>query len=163
MARRRLGDDVALHVVDLSDRLPFADDAFDDVVASLVLHTNFRGLHVPGASARLLCDHQLEFHGLSTKTCFLFFVVEVPPSATGSDDWVLHSGSLSGTESGRCLGALRLHGHRRVALPGKPRGTSERASRLRSRWATRDALDVRRASRPSWSFPRRWTVERRFD
>jgi SAM-dependent methyltransferase len=38
LARRRLGDDVALHVVDLSDRLPFDDGAFDDVVASLVLH-----------------------------------------------------------------------------------------------------------------------------
>ncbi|MEU9086062.1 methyltransferase domain-containing protein [Streptomyces sp. NPDC048357] len=38
LARERLGDDVALHVVDLSDRLPFADGAFDDVVASLVLH-----------------------------------------------------------------------------------------------------------------------------
>jgi hypothetical protein len=29
---------VALHVVDLRDRLPFADGAFDDPVASLVLH-----------------------------------------------------------------------------------------------------------------------------
>ncbi|MBP2703202.1 class I SAM-dependent methyltransferase [Microbispora sp. RL4-1S] len=38
LARRRLGDDVALHVADLNDRLPFADGAFDDVVASLVLH-----------------------------------------------------------------------------------------------------------------------------
>jgi SAM-dependent methyltransferase len=38
LARRRLGDDVALHVVDLNDPLPFADGAFDDVVASLVLH-----------------------------------------------------------------------------------------------------------------------------
>ncbi|WP_405754594.1 class I SAM-dependent methyltransferase [Streptomyces sp. NBC_00073] len=38
LARRRLGDDADLHVVDLSDPLPFADDAFDDVVASLVLH-----------------------------------------------------------------------------------------------------------------------------
>jgi SAM-dependent methyltransferase len=38
LARRRLGDDVALHLVDLNDRLPFADGAFDDVVASLVLH-----------------------------------------------------------------------------------------------------------------------------
>ncbi|MEU2862064.1 class I SAM-dependent DNA methyltransferase [Streptomyces mirabilis] len=52
LARRRLGADAALHLVDLSDRLPFPDD-FDD---------------------------------LSTKTCFLFFVVEVPPSAAGSDD-----------------------------------------------------------------------------
>ncbi|MFF3513158.1 class I SAM-dependent methyltransferase [Streptomyces sp. NPDC002573] len=38
LARRRLGDDMALHVVDLKDRLPFAGGAFDDVVASLVLH-----------------------------------------------------------------------------------------------------------------------------
>lgn len=86
LARRRLGDDLALHVVDLSDRLPFDDGAFDDVVASLVLHyledwgptlaelrrvlrpggridrvggPPFRGLHDPGSSARLFCDHQL--------------------------------------------------------------------------------------------------------
>nr|WP_242676032.1 class I SAM-dependent methyltransferase [Streptosporangium minutum] len=38
VARRRLGDDAALHVVDVRDPLPFADGAFDDVVASLVLH-----------------------------------------------------------------------------------------------------------------------------
>lgn len=38
LARRRLGEDADLRVVDLSDPLPFADGAFDDVVASLVLH-----------------------------------------------------------------------------------------------------------------------------
>ncbi|MGW0082844.1 class I SAM-dependent methyltransferase [Streptomyces sp. NPDC003393] len=38
LARRRLGDDAALHAVDLRDPLPFGDAAFDDVVASLVLH-----------------------------------------------------------------------------------------------------------------------------
>ncbi|MFI6575512.1 class I SAM-dependent methyltransferase [Nocardiopsis sp. NPDC050513] len=38
LARRRLGDDADLRVVDLSGPLPFADGAFDDVVASLVLH-----------------------------------------------------------------------------------------------------------------------------
>jgi SAM-dependent methyltransferase len=38
LARRRLGEDVALQVVDLRDPLPFGDEAFDDVVASLVLH-----------------------------------------------------------------------------------------------------------------------------
>lgn len=38
LARQRLGEDAALHVADLSQPLPFADDAFDDVVASLVLH-----------------------------------------------------------------------------------------------------------------------------
>ncbi|MFB4301633.1 class I SAM-dependent methyltransferase [Actinomadura sp. NTSP31] len=38
LARKRLGDDAALHVADLKDPLPFDDGAFDDVVASLVLH-----------------------------------------------------------------------------------------------------------------------------
>ncbi|MFD8142215.1 class I SAM-dependent methyltransferase [Streptomyces sp. NPDC059708] len=38
LARRRLGDGAALHVADLNDPLPFDDGAFDDVVASLVLH-----------------------------------------------------------------------------------------------------------------------------
>lgn len=38
IARRRLGDDVPLHVADLAQPLPFDDDSFDDVVASLVLH-----------------------------------------------------------------------------------------------------------------------------
>ncbi|MEV0415511.1 class I SAM-dependent methyltransferase [Streptomyces sp. NPDC050448] len=165
LARRRLGDDVALHVVDLSDRLPFADGAFDDVVASLVLHYledwgptlaelrrvlrpggrliasvdhpfvaytfqdprpdyfattsytfdwTFNGQSAPmrfwrkplhamtdafftaGFRLSLISEPQPDpavrelfpdgFHDLSTKTTFLFFVVEVPPSATGSDD-----------------------------------------------------------------------------
>jgi SAM-dependent methyltransferase len=38
LARRRLGGDADLHVVDVRDPLPFPDGAFDDVVASLVLH-----------------------------------------------------------------------------------------------------------------------------
>ncbi|WP_084471483.1 class I SAM-dependent methyltransferase [Nocardia speluncae] len=38
LARRRLGDDAALQVADIGSPLPFSDGAFDDVVASLVLH-----------------------------------------------------------------------------------------------------------------------------
>ena len=38
LARRRLGDDADLRVADLGSPLPFPDGAFDDVVASLVLH-----------------------------------------------------------------------------------------------------------------------------
>jgi ubiquinone/menaquinone biosynthesis C-methylase UbiE len=38
LARRRLGDDADLQVADLGCPLPFPDGAFDDVVASLVLH-----------------------------------------------------------------------------------------------------------------------------
>ncbi|WP_052848801.1 class I SAM-dependent methyltransferase [Streptomyces avicenniae] len=38
LARRRLGADADVRVADLTDPLPFADGAFDDVTASLVLH-----------------------------------------------------------------------------------------------------------------------------
>ncbi|WP_030729303.1 class I SAM-dependent methyltransferase [Streptomyces sp. NRRL F-2890] len=38
LARRRLGDGADLRVTDLGGPLPYPDDAFDDVVASLVLH-----------------------------------------------------------------------------------------------------------------------------
>jgi ubiquinone/menaquinone biosynthesis C-methylase UbiE len=38
MARRRLGDDAGLQVAELGQPLPFPDDTFDDVTASLVLH-----------------------------------------------------------------------------------------------------------------------------
>ncbi|MGV9249550.1 methyltransferase domain-containing protein [Streptomyces sp. NPDC003710] len=165
LARRRLGEDADLHLVDLSDRLPFADGAFDDVVASLVLHyledwaptlAEMRRVLKPGGRLIASVDHPFVaytiqdprpdyfattsyafdwtfngqsapmrfwrkplhamtdafttagfrlsviseprpdpaarelfpdgFHDLSTKICFLFFVVEVPPSATGSDD-----------------------------------------------------------------------------
>jgi SAM-dependent methyltransferase len=38
LARQRLGADADLHVGDLGEPLPFVDDAFDDIVASLCLH-----------------------------------------------------------------------------------------------------------------------------
>jgi SAM-dependent methyltransferase len=38
LARRRLGDDARLQQADLKSPLPFPDNAFDDVIASLVLH-----------------------------------------------------------------------------------------------------------------------------
>jgi SAM-dependent methyltransferase len=38
LARHRLGPGADLHVADLTNPLPFRDGAFDDVVASLVLH-----------------------------------------------------------------------------------------------------------------------------
>ena len=59
LARRRLGDDTALHVVDLSDHLPFADGEFDDPAAGELFPDAFRDL--------------------ATRTCFLFFVVEAAP------------------------------------------------------------------------------------
>ncbi|WP_442945854.1 class I SAM-dependent methyltransferase [Nonomuraea sp. LPB2021202275-12-8] len=164
VARRRLGDDADLHVADVSQRLPFADSAFDDVVASLVLHYledwgptlaemrrvlrpggrliasvnhplvdylvqdprpnyfattsdtdewTFNGQSFPmifwrrplhamtdaftaaGFRIAVISEPQLDpaarelvpddFDDLSTKLSFLVFVVEVPPSAAGSD------------------------------------------------------------------------------
>ena len=38
LARRRLGDDARLQRADLKSPLPFADNAFNDVIAALVLH-----------------------------------------------------------------------------------------------------------------------------
>lgn len=38
LARKRLGEDADLRVADLSQPLPYADQAFDDVISALVLH-----------------------------------------------------------------------------------------------------------------------------
>ncbi|MFJ6347904.1 class I SAM-dependent methyltransferase [Streptomyces sp. NPDC054835] len=66
LARRRLGADADLRVADLRDPLPFADGAFDDVVASLVLHyledwgptlAEFRRVLRPGGRLIASVDH----------------------------------------------------------------------------------------------------------
>lgn len=174
LARRRLGDEADLRVADLNDPLPFDDDAFDDVVSSLVLHyledwgpplAEMRRVLRPGGRLIASVDHPFVaytitdprpdyfattsctfdwtfdgrsvpmkfwrkplhamidafttagfrlaavsepqpdpaarelfpdgFHDLSTKPCFLFFVVEVPPSRrpsrSGSERDPLHA------------------------------------------------------------------------
>jgi ubiquinone/menaquinone biosynthesis C-methylase UbiE len=66
LARQRLGEDAALHVADLSQPLPFADGAFDDVVTSLVLHylqdwtaplAELRRVLTPGGRLMLSVNH----------------------------------------------------------------------------------------------------------
>jgi SAM-dependent methyltransferase len=66
LARGRLGDDADLHHVDVHDHLPFADGAFDDVVASLLLHyledweptlAEFRRVLRPGGRLIASLDH----------------------------------------------------------------------------------------------------------
>jgi ubiquinone/menaquinone biosynthesis C-methylase UbiE len=66
LARRRLGDAAHLCLADLADPLPFPDDAFDDVVASLVLHylrdwgptlAELRRVTRPGGRLILSVDH----------------------------------------------------------------------------------------------------------
>ncbi|GAA4689874.1 Methyltransferase domain-containing protein [Promicromonospora umidemergens] len=68
LARRRLGDDVPLTLVDLARPLPYADDTFDDVVASLVLHyledwqpplTELHRVLKPGGRLILSVNHPL--------------------------------------------------------------------------------------------------------
>ncbi|WP_051467100.1 class I SAM-dependent methyltransferase [Actinomadura oligospora] len=74
LARQRLGDDAPLHVVDLRDPLPFADGAFDDVVASLVLHyledwgptlTEIRRVLRPGGRLIASVDHPFVAYTIS--------------------------------------------------------------------------------------------------
>jgi ubiquinone/menaquinone biosynthesis C-methylase UbiE len=65
-ARQRLGDDADLRVADLGSPLPFPDDTFDDVTASLVLHylqdwgpalAELRRVLKPGGRLILSVDH----------------------------------------------------------------------------------------------------------
>jgi SAM-dependent methyltransferase len=66
LARQRLGDDADLQVGDLGSPLPFADGAFDDVIASLVLHyledwtaplAELRRVLTPGGRLIAVVDH----------------------------------------------------------------------------------------------------------
>ncbi|WP_432052898.1 class I SAM-dependent methyltransferase [Streptomyces xiamenensis] len=71
LARRRLGDGADLRVTDLGGPLPYPDDAFDDVVASLVLHyledwgpalTELRRVLKPGGRLIASVDHPFAVH-----------------------------------------------------------------------------------------------------
>jgi SAM-dependent methyltransferase len=71
LARRRLGDGADLQVADLSRPLPFSDGAFDDVIASLVLHYledwrpvlgELRRVLTPGGRLIVAVPHPFEVH-----------------------------------------------------------------------------------------------------
>lgn len=73
LARRRLGDGADLQVADLDRPLPFPDGAFDDVIASLVLHyledwteplAELRRVLRPGGRLIASVDHPLQGHPL---------------------------------------------------------------------------------------------------
>ncbi|GAA1131538.1 class I SAM-dependent methyltransferase [Kribbella jejuensis] len=74
LARRRLGDDVDLQVADLAKPLPYDDAAFDDVVASLVLHylkdwtgplAELRRVLKPGGRLILSLNHPFVYTALN--------------------------------------------------------------------------------------------------
>lgn len=85
LARRRLGSEANLRVADLGESLPYADDEFDDVVSSLVLHylrdwgpplAELRRVLKPGGRLLLSVNHPFAFH-LSTGGGY-FPIVEWP-------------------------------------------------------------------------------------
>jgi SAM-dependent methyltransferase len=93
LARRRLGADADLRVADLGRPLPFPDGAFDDVVASLVLHyledwtaplAELRRVLRPGGRLIASVDHPLQGHRL------------VRP---GADYWATYQYSVETTTS----------------------------------------------------------------
>ncbi|WP_427893137.1 methyltransferase domain-containing protein [Kribbella sp. GL6] len=74
LARRRLGDDIDLTVGDLAEPLPYDDAAFDDVVASLVLHyledwtkplAELRRVLKPGGRLILSVNHPILYTALN--------------------------------------------------------------------------------------------------
>jgi SAM-dependent methyltransferase len=74
LARRRLGEDADLRVADLADPLPYADAAFDDVVASLVLHyledwtgplAELRRILKPGGRLIMSVNHPIVYTALN--------------------------------------------------------------------------------------------------
>jgi ubiquinone/menaquinone biosynthesis C-methylase UbiE len=91
LARQRLGENAALHVADLSQPLPFADGAFDDVVASLVLHylqdwtaplAELRRVLQPGGRLILSVNHPIMYKlNNPSADYFRISVISEPPAS----------------------------------------------------------------------------------
>lgn len=108
LARRRLGEGVDLHVADLSQPLPFADNIFDDVVASLVFHylqdwsaplAEVRRVLKPGGRLILSVNHPL-IHKMMEPAADYFALTEY------SEDYVFNGQSATLTFWHRPLHAM---------------------------------------------------------
>lgn len=113
LARQRLGENAALLVADLIQPLPFADGAFDDVVASLVLHylqdwtaplAELRRVLQPGGRLILSVNHPIIYKLTDPSADYFVFGgvhlqwtehgADVLASAVARDDGRVHRGGL---------------------------------------------------------------------
>ncbi|GAA1687955.1 class I SAM-dependent methyltransferase [Nonomuraea maheshkhaliensis] len=100
LARKRLGADADLLVADLAGPLPFPDEAFDDVVASLVLHyledwaptlAELRRVLKPGGRLLVSVDHPFSV------TLFQHLAGEKPryfETRSRADEWTVGGQSV---------------------------------------------------------------------
>jgi SAM-dependent methyltransferase len=95
LARRRRGGGADLRVADLSGRLPFPDDTFDDVTASLVLHyledwgpplAELRRVLKPGGRLIMSVDHPFAVH-IVHREALRSHVSEAPATYEGELDY----------------------------------------------------------------------------
>ena len=91
LARRRLGDDADLRQADLGRPLPYPDGAFDDVIASLVLHyledwtaplAELRRVLRPGGRLIASVDHPMAGHPLLRPGADYFATFQYPTETT---------------------------------------------------------------------------------
>lgn len=100
LARRRLGDDVCLQRADLKSPLPFPDNAFDDVIAALVLHyledwtaplAELRRVLTPGGRLIVSVNHPAA----------IYFPGRLYPSGREADYFATHSWAVPWTMGGQ--------------------------------------------------------------
>jgi SAM-dependent methyltransferase len=100
IARRRLGDGADLRVADLGSPLPFPDGAFDDVIASLVLHyledwtrplAELRRVLRPGGRLIASVDHPLQGHPVVRPGAdyFATYQYDIESTAPSGQDFTL--------------------------------------------------------------------------
>jgi SAM-dependent methyltransferase len=128
LARRRLGDDARLQQADLKSALPFPDDGFDDVMASLVLHyledwtaplAELRRVLTPGGRLIMSVNHPSSI-----------YIPRLYPPGRRADYFATHSWTVPWTlaleVTGRWLGVR--------ATAAKVAGS--RRSHRRARWGS---------------------------
>ena len=132
-ARRRLGDGADLRVADLGRPLPFPDGAFDDVIASLVLHyledwtaplAELRRVLRPGGRLIASVDHPLQGHPLVRPGAdyFATYQYSIEPTTPGGLMLVLWHRPLPAMISAFTTAGFRIAAiDEPLPAPGTPR------------------------------------------